>query len=51
VVFGQGPRYWGPMDEQLTLKILSSKVLEDGEVLLRYETVRKKLTKKDLLGS
>ena len=51
VVFGQGPRYWGPMDEQLTLKILSSKVHEDGEVLLRYETVRKKLTKKDLLGS
>jgi len=40
VVWGQGPQYWGPMKEQLTLKHLSSKVLEDGELLLHYETVR-----------
>ena len=50
VVWGQGPQYWGPMKEQLTLKLLSSKVLEDGELLLHYETVRKALTKKVLLG-
>jgi dihydrofolate reductase len=50
VVWGQGPRYWGSWKEQLTLRLLSSKVLEDGELLLHYETVRKKLTKKDLLG-
>jgi dihydrofolate reductase len=51
VVWGQGPRYWGAMKEQLTLKPLSQKVLEDGELLLHFETVRKKLTKKDLLGT
>jgi hypothetical protein len=39
------------MNEQLTLKLLSSKVLEDGELLLHYETVRKALSKKDLLGA
>jgi len=50
VVLGQGPQYWGRMKEQLTLKFLSSKVMQDGELLLHYETVRKKLTKKDLLG-
>jgi dihydrofolate reductase len=50
VVWGQGPQYWGPMKEQLTLKLLSSKVLEDGELLLHYETVRKVLSKKVLLG-
>lgn len=50
VVWGQGPHYWGPMKEQLTLKLLSSKVLEDGELLLHYETVRKALTKRVLLG-
>ena len=50
VVWGQGPQYWGPMKEQLTLKLLSSKVLEDGELLLHYETVRKALTKQVLLG-
>jgi dihydrofolate reductase len=51
VVWGQGPQYWGPMKEQLTLKPLSQKVLEDGELLLHFETVRKKLTKQDMLGS
>jgi len=50
VVWGQGPQYWGPMKEQLTLKPLSSKVLEDGELLLHYETVRKALSKEVLLG-
>jgi dihydrofolate reductase len=51
VVWGRGPRYWGPMKEQLTLKLLSSKLLEDGELLLHYETVRKALTKQVLLGT
>jgi len=51
VVWGQGPQYWGPMKEQLTLKLLSSKVLEDGELLLHYETVRRALTKQVLLGA
>jgi len=39
------------MKEQLTLKLLSSKVLEDGELLLHYETVRRALTKQVLLGA
>jgi riboflavin biosynthesis pyrimidine reductase len=51
VVWGQGPHYWGPMKKQLTLKLLSSKALEDGELLLHYDTVRKALTKKDLQGT
>ncbi|HLY76978.1 MAG TPA: dihydrofolate reductase family protein [Thermoplasmata archaeon] len=40
VVYGRGPRYWGAMKEQQTLKLLSSKSLEDGELLLHYEAVR-----------
>ncbi len=40
VVYGRGPEYWGPMKEQLTLKLLSSTTMEDGELLLHYETVR-----------
>jgi dihydrofolate reductase len=51
VVWGQGPRYWGPMKEQVTLKLLSSKVLEDGELLLHYEAFRGALTKKVLQGT
>jgi dihydrofolate reductase len=51
VVWGQGPHYWGPMKEQLTLKLLSSVVMEDGELLLHYETVRKALTKQVLRGA
>jgi len=39
VVYGRGPQYWGPMKEQQTLKLLSSKVLEDGELLLHYEAI------------
>jgi dihydrofolate reductase len=40
VVYGRGPQYWGPMKEQCTLKLLSSKGLEDGEMLLHYQAVR-----------
>jgi dihydrofolate reductase len=40
VVFGKGPRYWTTMNSQLTLKLLSSGTMEDGELLLHYETVR-----------
>ena len=51
VVYGRGPQYWGPMKEQLTLKLLSSKAMEDGELLLHYETFRKALTKEVLQGA
>jgi dihydrofolate reductase len=40
VVFGKGPRYWGNLGAQVTLKLLSSQTMEDGELLLHYETVR-----------
>ncbi len=40
VVYGKGPQYWGPMTAQATLKLLSSRTLEDGELLLHYEAVR-----------
>ena len=40
VVWGKGPRYWGPMEKQATLKLLSSSTMEDGELMLHYETVR-----------
>ena len=40
VVYGKGPRYWAPMKEQNTLKLLESKLAEDGELLLHYEAVR-----------
>ena len=40
VVYGKGPRYWGNMGSQATLKLLSSEVMEDGELVLHYETVR-----------
>jgi len=40
VVYGKGPQYWGPMKAQATLKLLSSTTMEDGELLLHYETVR-----------
>jgi dihydrofolate reductase len=40
VVYGKGPRYWGNMGSQATLKLLSSETMEDGELLLHYETVR-----------
>jgi dihydrofolate reductase len=40
VVYGKGPRYWGSMTEQNTLKLLDVKEGEDGEILLHYEAVR-----------
>jgi hypothetical protein len=40
VVFGKGPKYWSNMSSQATLKLLSSETMEDGELLLHYETVR-----------
>lgn len=40
VVLGKGPQYWGPMKSQATLKLLSSSTMEDGELMLHYETVR-----------
>jgi len=40
VVYGKGPQYWGPMKDQVTLKLLSSTAMEDGELLQHYETVR-----------
>jgi dihydrofolate reductase len=40
VVYGKGPRYWGPMDEQCTLNLIETKPGEDKEILLHYEAVR-----------
>lgn len=40
VVYGRGPKYWGAMKEQTTLKLLSSMSMEDGELLLHYAAVR-----------
>jgi dihydrofolate reductase len=39
VVYGRGPRYWGPMDRQCTLKLLASNTTQDGELYLHYEAV------------
>ncbi len=40
VVYGKGPRYWGPMDGQATLNLVETKAGEDKEILLHYEAVR-----------
>ena len=41
VIFGRGKKhYWGPMLKQQTLKLLSVKNLNHGELVLHYETVR-----------
>jgi len=40
VVYGKGPRYWGPMSEQNTLQLLEVKQAEDGEIMLHYGAVR-----------
>ena len=40
VVYGRGPRYWGPMKKQNTLKLIETRNGEDGEILLHYEAVR-----------
>ena len=40
VVFGKGPRYWGNLPKQTTLKLLSSTTMKWGELVLHYEAVR-----------
>jgi hypothetical protein len=40
VVYGMGPRYWGKMNAQCTLRLIETKPGEDGETLLHYEAVR-----------
>jgi dihydrofolate reductase len=41
VVYGKGPRYWGPMREgQRTLDLVETKHGANGEVLLHYRSVR-----------
>ncbi len=40
VVYGKGPKYWGSMTEQNTLKLLEVKHGEDGEIMLHYVAVR-----------
>jgi riboflavin biosynthesis pyrimidine reductase len=40
VIYGKGPRYWGAMAKQNTLRLVEKKDAEDGEILLHYETVR-----------
>jgi dihydrofolate reductase len=40
VVYGKGPRYWGQMDDQTTLKLIDTIPGEDKEILLHYESVR-----------
>src|SRR5262249_993097 len=40
VVYGKGPRYWGPMDGQTTLSLIETKPGKNKEILLHYEAVR-----------
>jgi dihydrofolate reductase len=40
VILGRGKSYWGSMLSQQTVKLISVKTLRNGELLLRYETVR-----------
>ena len=40
VVYGKGPRYWGPMKGQTTLNLVETKPGEDKEIMLHYEAVR-----------
>ena len=40
VILGRGHHYWSLMSEQRTLKLLSSKALEYGELYLHYERVK-----------
>ncbi len=40
VVYGKGPRYWGPLDGQCTLDLIETKPGEDKEILLHYAAVR-----------
>ncbi len=40
VVYGRGPRYWWPLGEQRTLKLLSVSAMKYGELVLHYAPVR-----------
>jgi len=40
VVYGRGPRYWGQMKTQTTLKLIETKPGEDKEIMLHYEAVK-----------
>jgi dihydrofolate reductase len=41
VVYGKGPRYWGPMrDGQRTLDLIETKFGANKEILLHYQAVR-----------
>jgi dihydrofolate reductase len=40
VVYGKGPRYWGPMEAQTTLNLIETKPGKNKEILLHYEAVR-----------
>lgn len=42
VVFGRGPRYWGPMKSQTNLKLLSASTMKYGELVLHYEALPEK---------
>ncbi len=39
VILGRGHHYWSPMEKQETLKLVSVKVLEYGELYLQYNRV------------
>jgi len=40
VVYGKGPRYWGPIESQRTLRLVETHFGEDREILLHYEALR-----------
>jgi len=40
VILGRGHRYWGDMEKQKTMRLLSVKTLPYGELVLHYEAVR-----------
>lgn len=40
VILGKGNHYWGPMESQQTMKLLSVKYMPYGEIVLHYEAVR-----------
>lgn len=42
VILGNGHHYWSQMSEQRTLKLVSTKSLEYGELYLRYEDADKR---------
>lgn len=40
VIMGKGHNYWGTMSNQQTMKLISVKTLQYGELILHYESVR-----------